>query len=285
MANGLDLFKEVVSDFRGVTGLIAKGAIAAPLADYVIKLGPPWPGAAPIMTALLELLVLIGAFEFWYATSRKKQRRRMLIFIASSLAFFFLYFFLTSQYTFKHPVSGDMMVLGYDLHPDAEAAMQPGDDVGDLLEGAEYRPEEVWTSQSLAFSRLGLLVSWFGLFASIAGFIAVFVMIQRRIQIQPPRANKPRRAGRRKPSGTAPTTAPHPHVEATMSDDSPSSAAERIRNHGERLRNAGDTAGERAARDAADRAERATPERAREIERDFNRGNDRPSGPNRGPGT
>lgn len=58
--------------------------------------------------------------------------------------------------------------------------------------------------------------------------------------------------------------------------------ADRIRNDGARAENRGDSRGAREARDAADRAERSAPERAREIERSYNRG-DRSEGPSRGP--
>ncbi len=58
--------------------------------------------------------------------------------------------------------------------------------------------------------------------------------------------------------------------------------ADRIRNDGARAENRGDRQGAREARDAANRAERSTPERAREIERSYNRG-DRSEGPGRGP--
>jgi hypothetical protein len=287
MATGLDLFKAVVKDFRSVTGLVAKGAVAAPLADFVLKVGPPWPSASPIITALLELIVLIGAFEFWYASPRKRQRRRMILLFTTLVTFYLIYFFVSSQYTTKHPVSGNTLAHGYTIRSDVRAAMEPGDDIYDLLSGSEFKPEEIWTTQSIAVVRIGLLTSWLGLFSSLAGFIAVFVMIQRRIVVQP-RRRKKRRPANRNTSKSAPTTASDPLQiveERPMSDDSLSSAAERIRNHGERLSNAGDSEGARAARDAAREAERATPERAREIERDFNRGNDRPAGPSRGPGT
>lgn len=283
MATGLGLFREFVKDFRSVTGVVVKGAVAAPLADFLFKLGPPWPGSAPILTTLLELLVLIGAFEFWYASPRKRQRRRMVALFGSLVAFFFIYFFVTSQYTSKHPVDGATLVHGYSLRADARIAMQPGDDIFDLLDGSEFKPEEIWTPASIAIVRLGLLTSWFGLFSSLAGFIAVFVMTQRRITVKPtsPRRPQRRRSKKNGSSDSAPATATLHSSGGKPSGESPGSATERIRNHGERLNDAGDAEGARAA----DRAERATPERAREIERDFNRGNDRPAGPDRGPGS
>jgi hypothetical protein len=58
--------------------------------------------------------------------------------------------------------------------------------------------------------------------------------------------------------------------------------ADRIRGDAVRNENRGDRAGAREARDAANRAERSTPERAREIERDYNRG-DRSDRGGRGP--
>ncbi|HTU60875.1 MAG TPA: hypothetical protein VMF89_20625 [Polyangiales bacterium] len=59
---------------------------------------------------------------------------------------------------------------------------------------------------------------------------------------------------------------------ATARADESRDSADRIQNDGERARNRGDNDRAREAGRSADRAEKSTPDRAREIEREYNRG-------------
>jgi len=61
-----------------------------------------------------------------------------------------------------------------------------------------------------------------------------------------------------------------------MSEETQAEIADRIDRHGDRYNNAGDARNEAEAREAAERARNAdTPAEARQIERDFNRGQGR----------
>ena len=58
--------------------------------------------------------------------------------------------------------------------------------------------------------------------------------------------------------------------------ESPREVADRLNGHAERYRNAGDSANEKRAREAAEEARNSgSPDRARDVERDFNRGRER----------
>src|SRR5579872_875375 len=71
--SGLDEFQHVLADFRSLSGLVTKAGAGLPLADYLSKLGPPWPvpGWVPVITVIAELIVLICVFHFWYGLPQK----------------------------------------------------------------------------------------------------------------------------------------------------------------------------------------------------------------------
>jgi hypothetical protein len=179
MATGLDLFKEFIADFRSVSGWAGKGAIAAPLADFVISIGPSWPRGMPIITALAELVVLICVFEYWSQSAREKQRRRMKLLLGLLIAMTGGYLALTSQFTFEHPKTKDLVVHGWQLRPEARALLRPGDTPYSLLSGAEYNTDRIWTHGSTTTMRLAVVSTWLLAFCSLAGLLAVFVVIQQ----------------------------------------------------------------------------------------------------------
>ncbi|HKP76080.1 MAG TPA: hypothetical protein VJT67_11090, partial [Longimicrobiaceae bacterium] len=191
--NGLDQFKHVVNDFRSVAGLATKAAVAVPLASLFSDIGPPWPSsvAVGVITPLLELLVLLVAFEFWNASPQKQQRRRIIVFTAVLAVAFGGYLWITSSYTTPHPAGG-MVVHGYRLDPEVRSLLGADYTVNDALEGAGYDPTRVWTPGSVTMVRFTLLASWLTAFASVAGIIAVFVMHQGSRQA-PRRRSRPRR--------------------------------------------------------------------------------------------
>jgi hypothetical protein len=53
---GLKEFKEVVTDVKSLPSLVVNAAVVAPLADFVLHLGAPWPGGVPVITSLVELI-------------------------------------------------------------------------------------------------------------------------------------------------------------------------------------------------------------------------------------
>src|SRR5208283_5698395 len=76
-ATGLSEFKEVLSDFQQLGSLALKGAIAAPLADIWLKLGPPPSKSIGMLAALLEFLAVIWVFQFWFDAEGRSLRLRM----------------------------------------------------------------------------------------------------------------------------------------------------------------------------------------------------------------
>lgn len=178
---GLDEFRDVVTDYKGVLSWVVNGAIAAPLADFVLHLGAPWPSGVPVITSVVELIILIGIFHFWRGKSQKLLTRRMvvaLVFLALSFAGY-LYFF--SSYTFVNPATSKRYAKGFVVRPDIQTMIpNPIKSADAALVGAEYKEEDVWTSQSLTAARLALLATWLLLFGSLSAFIGTFVLAQRK---------------------------------------------------------------------------------------------------------
>jgi hypothetical protein len=273
MPSGLNEFKKVVKDFRSVLGLATKGVVAAPLAALFVDFGPSWPSAMPVLTSVWELIVLILVFEFWYGAARRRQRRRMIglgLLLGLSFA---AYLLILSEYTTTNPAGG-LVVHGYSVLPDVQRTIAPEFSLREALEGAEYDPLRVWTPSSVTHLRLAFLAAWFGMFGSLAAFVAVFVLNQRNRPVpsrpRPKRERSPASQGGKERKTPSPSPSPR---RKSMQDETPGDVADRIDRHGDRYNNAGDRAGERSARDAADRARNAgNADKAREVERDFNKG-------------
>jgi hypothetical protein len=177
---GLDEFRSVIADYRGVSSWMIGGTVAVPLVDFVLRLGPPWPAGVAVITSVAELLTLIFAFHFWYRQAFKQVTRRMRISLAILLICFGVYLYLNSAYTFTSPVDGEKFVKGLSIRPDVKPLIRNGYTPDDALKGAEYQAREVWTSSSIDGMRIALLILWLGSFVSLAVFIASFVMYQRR---------------------------------------------------------------------------------------------------------
>jgi TctA family transporter len=179
---GLDEFRAALLDYKSISSWAMGGTVAVPLVDYVMRLGPPWPwaGGVPITTSVAELLTLICVFHFWSRSSRKAVSRRMVILIILLVICFGAYLYHNSTFTFFTPV-GEKLVKGFTLRSD-EAPLIPSvyPTADDALEGAEYRPDLVWTSSSITAMRLTLLFLWLFSFVSLSAAIASFTLYHRR---------------------------------------------------------------------------------------------------------
>lgn len=190
--NGIDEFKEVVGDFRSVTSLVAKGAVVAPFADILLRqfdsgIAPAWPSGILIITSVAELVSLIFIFHFFFRTSRKKLNKIMLVAIVVLSITFVSYLFTFSRYTRTHPKTNKQIVLGYEpVTEDIGHLLAEGYTPDEALAGSEYAPEKIWTERSITYVRLIIVLLWLAAFISLAVFIGLFVMSQRRIVVNEP---------------------------------------------------------------------------------------------------
>lgn len=198
---GLEEFREVIADFRGVTTWAVKGAVVAPLADLVLQVGAPWPPGVPVITSIVELLTLICVFHFWFGRSHKQLTRRMVVFLVLMCVSFFAHLYLLDAYTFVSPATSKRYAKGFVVRPDVQALIPDEFKTPEeVLSGSEYKAEDVWTAGSITAARLTLLAVWLTMFASLSAFIGTFVMAQRRRTVRtPPR----RRASKKKQAAAA----------------------------------------------------------------------------------
>src|ERR1700752_75635 len=179
--NGLQEFREILSDVKSLTTWAIGGVVARPLVDLVLHTGPPWPKGVAVITSMVELISLMFVFHFWTGKNQKAISFRLTLSFMILLIGFFGYLFLFASYTFVNPATSARYAKGFVVKPEV-AAMVP-----DLirtpeaaLAGLEYREEEVWTGGSIVAVRIVLLAVWLLTFGSIAAFIGTFVLAQRR---------------------------------------------------------------------------------------------------------
>lgn len=184
--NGIEEFKEVMADFRSVTSLVAKGAVAAPFADIILRqfdtgIGPPWPPGVLIITSIVELLVLMVIFNFFFRAKAKTLDKLMVAALIALCITFVGYLLLFSHFTEPHPKTHKLMVSGYEpVSEDMRQAFAEGYTNEQALEENEYTPAKVWTKRSITNVRVGILLAWLVAFGSLSAFIGLFVMAQRR---------------------------------------------------------------------------------------------------------
>jgi hypothetical protein len=180
---GLDEFREFVNDFKSLSALGAKGAIAIPLADLFAQVGPPWPPLLAPMTSVAQLLVLMLIFQLWYGLTVAQITRRIKLGAVAFVILFFLYLALAIWLVIDDLPGGSRTVEGFIVRPDVQEVLGPGFSARQALEAAEYDPQEVWTRGSITAANLLLVGSWLALFSSFTVTAGAFVLHQRKRRV------------------------------------------------------------------------------------------------------
>ena len=98
---GLDDFKVVIEEFRGLPILLVGGAAALPFAADLASFSPPWPKGIVVITALAELIALILVFQFFRSSSKRIVNKVLVssafVLLVTSLA----YLFAVSLFTYE----------------------------------------------------------------------------------------------------------------------------------------------------------------------------------------
>jgi uncharacterized surface protein with fasciclin (FAS1) repeats len=201
---GLEEFREVVTDFKSLTSWTVNGAVVAPLADFALHVGAPWPDGVPVITSVLELITLICVFHFWFGKSHKQLTKLIIVSLITVCVSFFSYLYLVDTYTFRNPATSKRYAKGFVVRPNVQRLI-PAEfkTPEEVLHNSEYKEEEVWTAGSITAVRLVLLAVWLMMFGSLSALIATFIMAQRRKTIKAP---PPRR--RTKKKQTVPASPP-----------------------------------------------------------------------------
>ena len=204
METALKEFWSFAKDFRSIQANIAKAAICAPLVDIVLKIGSPWPSVmtASMLASLIQVVIIMLAYEFWkQGRPRKVDVRKWLL--VSSVCFFcvlIVYIWAFSQYIVVQDIGGShaeskskvvdqpwwfsigspRVVTGYEVKPEVQKWI---DYQKIKLTRPELifewgSPDNVWTEYSLNTMRFIFLVLWLSLWGSLSATISGFLALQ-----------------------------------------------------------------------------------------------------------
>ena len=181
-APALRQFEELWRNFRGLSTTALGSSVAAPFAVALIHLSPPWPRGILPLTALVEFLILVAVFQLLPKATRKRAGRLIVFGLLSLFAISTIYLLAFSRFTFEVPTKHETYVKGYVCT--ANAALVYGarcPDLGlDELQTAEYEAERLWTRDSIAVVRTGLVVLWLMAFALLSIVLGTFLVYQTR---------------------------------------------------------------------------------------------------------
>lgn len=178
--NQLREFGEVLADFRQLSSVVLKGVFIIPMATIWVNVAPPPVSVTSVSTSTLELLAAIWIFQFWHKTPHPSLERRMkssiLCFAVGLICFLFL-----NQSLVISPGSGQGRIIkGFTVRPDVAAVLNSSYRVEDALRDSEYDPQKVWTEQSIAIVKNGLLSLWIFTFICLTVALTIFVLLQKR---------------------------------------------------------------------------------------------------------
>ena len=181
---GLDDFKLLLKEFRGLSVWAVGSGLAVPFVAAMADFSPPWPPGIVPVTAVVELMTLVIMFQYFKNTARRIVNRVLII----SVIFFVIaglpYLFVLSLYTYQVPVTKQRFVKGYECTIDAKVVFKERcPDLGlDELQTAEYRAERLWTLKSISIIRIILVSAWSMTFAALSSALGVFLVYQMRVK-------------------------------------------------------------------------------------------------------
>jgi hypothetical protein len=183
MQPGLVGFKELLKEFRGLSIWAVGGTVAVPFAAALVSLSPPWPPAIVLVTAIAELVALIYVYQF-LKTARRRTINRIIA--AGGLVLVLLgaaYLVAVSLYTYEVPTTKQRFVKGYECTEEAAAVFQKKcPDLGiDDLATAEYDAGRLWTSRSIAVTRLAIVSLWLAAFVALSVLVGSFLVYQIQV--------------------------------------------------------------------------------------------------------
>lgn len=179
-SNGLTEFRAVLSDFRQLGSLALKGAIAAPLADIWLKIGPPPSRSIGMLATLLEFLAVIWVFQFWFDAEDRSLRLRMKVALGVFIVSLPSSLVLLERFSVSPGQDKDRVIEGYALQPDVKTLVTSSYTPEQALRESEYDPEKVWTRQSIVVLRAIISGLWILAFVCFAVYLTVFIILQRR---------------------------------------------------------------------------------------------------------
>jgi len=143
--------------------------IAVALAAICSGFDPPWLDRTVnvIVTLTFTSLIYLVGSRLIFAANRKPSRILSIWLFLTSIVLVSLYLWIFLAYTCPLPDHWHRDVLGWELTPGAQGALQPGETVCDLIEGNERKVEHIFTDSSLLAMRVAFLAVWLLLFTTL----------------------------------------------------------------------------------------------------------------------
>jgi hypothetical protein len=183
MQTGLVGFKELLSEFRGMSVWAVGGSVAVPFVAALAALSPPWPPSIVLVTAVTELVALIYVYQFLKKARRKSINRILAVSGFLLVVFGASYLVAVSLYTYEVPTTHERFVKGYACTADASAVFkQRCPDLGiDELKTAEYEASRLWTERSIAVMRITIVALWLTVFFILSVLVGSFLVYQMSV--------------------------------------------------------------------------------------------------------
>jgi hypothetical protein len=177
---GLDEFKELLSDFRSLSGLAIKGTVVLPLFNLWIKLGPPPSVAISTLTSVTMFLAVLWVFHFLHDEARDRLGIKMKVSIVVAFLAALGSFILLEQFTVSWKKGADAVVAGFQVRPNVAPLLNTNYTDRQALADAQYQPELIWSQWSITVVHVAMVLCWLLAFLSVARFVAMFILLQKR---------------------------------------------------------------------------------------------------------
>jgi hypothetical protein len=193
---GLDDFKQLLKEFRGLSLWAAGGSVVLPFIASFIAVIPPWPNGLNVMTSVFQLVALIFVYQAYSGSKRATITRNIGILAAALFVIILVYMIVFSMLTIYVPEAKRSIVIGYECIPNAKVVFGskcPFLDLEDLA-GVAYDEFLLWTRMSIALTRSLLIALWFLFFICLASLIGQFLVFQMKRNVKAAKAAKVRNA-------------------------------------------------------------------------------------------
>lgn len=165
-----------LAGIRQLGSFAVGAAVAAPLLNVFLRLGPPSPDNVAIVTSAFVLLAVILTRHFWRGLAWKNLKRRAWLSAAVFVVCLIVSGVLLKRFTVRPNPSDENVVEGYVLRADVKPLIGPNYTPADALREAYHGTAYVWTSESITAIHVLLVSCWVATFASAGMFISVFFM-------------------------------------------------------------------------------------------------------------
>lgn len=175
----LEAFFFTLSQFKRISGWAIAGGVAVPFVASLASITPPWPSGIELMTAVVEVIAIMVAFQFLYRGSRARASSFILVSVVLLFISAAVYLFLMANFTYTAKPVPERVVSGFQCL-DSIAAYDPQCPFVSekTKEDFGYRPELLWTTWSVAVMKATLALAWLFAFVCLSGAIGGFVVFQ-----------------------------------------------------------------------------------------------------------